>query len=296
MKKSTKIIIAIIVVTLLALAFFGVYKYGMKKAEIAQISDTAQDQNESVTDKVSERNGAQDKASSIGSQSPQLKVVNSIGGTNPTTARILTSAEERENCKKWQMARNASGVKPAMVINGLCIPEAMGVALYQEYLATHDQINIASTSQTATPATPSQTQYSMETYTSSQFGFSFKYPAGMICEQKNDGARYQIVGGATGPFDYYKYRIDCGEKNLDGGRANSNGGVVWVYADNGQSQLRSNLRSQSTESGSKTVNGNKFYFSGDIGWTTERPKYLFSASSIDQGVTSSKIDISSLRF
>jgi hypothetical protein len=286
MKKSTKIILAIAIIVLLALAFFGVYKYGMKKAEIAQMPDVTQNQNETAADKVSEMNGAQDKTSSIGSESSKSKVTSQTSSANPAPTRTSISAEDRENCMKWQMARNASGIKPALAINGLCVPEAMSEALYQEYLATRNQI--ATQPSQPVSQSPAPQQPAMETYTNSQFGFSFKYPAGMVCDQGAPKQEYRLDVNITNK-DYLSYPIRCGNKNINGGRADSDGGSVYVYLDNGSSKVRTDFRNNATESKTKIYGNNKFYQAGIT--ALERPTYLFVLVS-----GSERINLASLNF
>lgn len=285
MKKPTKIILAITILALLALAFFGVYKYGMKKAEIAQMPDTVQEQNESVADKASETNSAQDKTSSTGSGSSKSKVTTQTGTINPTPTRTSISAEERENCMKWQMARNASGIKPALVINGLCVPEAMSEALYQEYLATRNQITIQPSQTTNQPSTPQQP--AMATYTNSQFGFSFKYPEGMVCDQGAPKQEYRLDVNITNK-DYLSYPIRCGNKNINGGRADSDGGTVYIYLDNGSSKIRTDFRNNATESRTKIYGDNKFYQAGIT--ALERPTYLFVLVSGSERINLASLD------
>lgn len=279
MKKSTKIILAITIIALLVLAFFGVYKYGMKKAEVAQIPDTVQEQNESMTDKVSETNSAQDKTNSIGSELSKSKVATQTGTATSTPARTSISAEERQTCIKWQVSHG-------YVANGLCIPEAMGEARYQEYLATRNQVPTQSNQTTNQPATTQQP--AMATYANMQFGFSFKYPEGMVCDQGAPKQEYRLDVNITNK-DYLSYPIRCGNKNINGGRADSDGGSVYVYLDNGSSKVRTDFRNNATESKTKIYGNNKFYQAGIT--ALERPTYLFVLVS-----GSERINLASLAF
>lgn len=123
---------------------------------------------------------------------------------------------------------------------------------------------------------PESQQIEMKTYINSQFGFSFKHPEEIVCDSS--------IQNTT--LHYPVYLIVCGNKNIDGGRADREYGSIEIYLDNGQSEQRTEFRKTAVESATKIYGDNKFY----NGYIVERPAYVFLVLS------GSKINLESLIF
>ena len=115
----------------------------------------------------------------------------------------------------------------------------------------------ATTSQNSTP--PPVT-VSMQTYTNSQYGFSVKYPNGMVYEEKHVTGS-GTWGGCPGGTPFTS--IVFGKANLNGGVADGgSGGWINLISDGGSSCARTYFRSESSESNTKQIGSNKFYVAG----------------------------------
>lgn len=280
MKKSTKITLIVILIILLLIAFYGAYKYGIKKTNVTSLPESSvqNDTDNLSTEDTDETNSTLNNTNTINNESSIPKTSNITGGedkTNTTITRISVSLEERENCRKWQVAHGYVG-------DGICLQEK---PYTQEYLETRDQVYPQTQSGTNQVSTP---EYEMKTYTNNTYGLSFKYPAdNMACEES-----FVVKSN-----NYKILTIRCGHKNLNGGVSDESAGELILHIDNGSSEYRTMMNDAATESYTAIVGANKFYdFSNGRKNLLRlfKDNYVLEVLSATNLVPPSHIDLSSL--
>jgi hypothetical protein len=178
------------------------------------------------------------------------------------------------------------------------------------------------TSSTKPTTKSSQASYSdagMSTYTSTQYGLSFKYPANMICTEThrfiNGTAQVEsnMVGGNSGSAAVDKYAagiadadfqgaanggITCGNVSINGSQANNAGGGLELMSDNGTSLRRTNLQNTIQPSQTVTIGANTFYKVPNMPnyLVIFKPTYMLEVTDVAELVPPNHIDLSSLKF